>query len=111
MGPGTQRCTALLSPLEHPGGATWLREGQEVGISVDISGDPEWWSRALTGWWGGDACVPVGDLTVCFLPGTASPGEDPERCGQCSAPHVPEGAAVLQTLPAEHGECRNTVLG
>lgn len=105
------RAAPRCSHLEHLGGATWLREGREVGISVDVSGDPKWWSGALTEWWGGDARVPVGGMTVCFLPGTASPGEDPERRGQCSAPHVPEGAAVLPTLPAEHGECLNTILG
>lgn len=55
----------------------------------------------------GEALCPAGALTVCSLP--ASPGEDPERRGQCPAPHVPEGAAVLPPLPTEHGECQAAV--
>ncbi|XP_064381286.1 disks large-associated protein 3 isoform X3 [Dromaius novaehollandiae] len=39
-------------------------------------------------------------------PAGGDPGEDPQCGGQRPAPHVPEGAAVLPTLPAEHGSQR-----
>lgn len=52
----------------------------------------------------GRGSVPHGRADCLLSP--TSPGEDPERRGQRPAPHVPEGAAVLPPLPAEHGECQ-----